>query len=222
MQARFPNFESSWRAYLYSYVGRNPHLYDCPAEKEEVYASAKPPKVKQASPWVLGQFAAGEIDIPSGLGAVDVHWLVGGAPPPFGRPAGYENDDDEDDDRVREEHEDPRLLGHLDGHLDGVRDLAVVKRVPVPDLGDDIHRNRGHLVFNPVRLDSAPREHHPRAFATTYYLMNGIFVVLVINASLLFAGFLFQTALVGFKVIEMSLQLLAGLLLLAQCVLPFR
>ena len=27
----------------------------------------------------------------SGIAAVDVHWSRGGAPPPFGRPAGYEN-----------------------------------------------------------------------------------------------------------------------------------
>jgi prepilin-type N-terminal cleavage/methylation domain-containing protein len=91
IQDRFTGFESSWRAYLYSYLGRNPRLYDCPTEKEEVYANAKPPKGKAASPWVLGQFAAGEIDIPSGIGAVNVHWLTGGAAPPFGRPAGYEN-----------------------------------------------------------------------------------------------------------------------------------
>jgi prepilin-type N-terminal cleavage/methylation domain-containing protein/prepilin-type processing-associated H-X9-DG protein len=84
-------FESSWRAYLFNYVGRNPRLYDCPTEKEEVYASAKPPKAKTASPSVLGQFAQGEISIPSGIGAVNVHWTMGGAPPPFGRPRGYEN-----------------------------------------------------------------------------------------------------------------------------------
>jgi prepilin-type processing-associated H-X9-DG protein len=91
MQDRFAGFESSWRAYLYTYVSRNARIYDCPTEKEEVYANAKPPKATKASPWVLGQFMAGEIDIPSGLGAVDVHWLRGGAPPPFGRPAGYED-----------------------------------------------------------------------------------------------------------------------------------
>jgi hypothetical protein len=34
---------------------------------------------------------AGEIAIPSGIGAVNVHWLPGGAPPPFGRPRPYEN-----------------------------------------------------------------------------------------------------------------------------------
>ena len=40
---------------------------------------------------ILGQFTDAEIDVPSGIGAVDVHWVAGGAPPPFGRPAGYEN-----------------------------------------------------------------------------------------------------------------------------------
>jgi prepilin-type N-terminal cleavage/methylation domain-containing protein/prepilin-type processing-associated H-X9-DG protein len=84
-------FESSWRAYLFSYVGKNPRLYDCPTERDEVYAKAKLPKGKASSPWVLGQFVAGEISIPSGLGAVNVHWVAGGAPPPFGRPRGYEN-----------------------------------------------------------------------------------------------------------------------------------
>jgi prepilin-type N-terminal cleavage/methylation domain-containing protein/prepilin-type processing-associated H-X9-DG protein len=92
MQARVsPAVESSWRPYLYHYVGRNARLYDCPSEKEEVYAEAKAPKAKQAKPEVLGQFTYGEIDVPSGLGAVNVHWLVGGAQPPFGRPRGYED-----------------------------------------------------------------------------------------------------------------------------------
>lgn len=91
IQERFTGFESSWRPYLFSYVGQNPRLYDCPAEKEEVYANAKPSKLKAPTPGVLGQFRAGEIDIPSGIGAVNVHWLAGGAAPPFGRPAGYEN-----------------------------------------------------------------------------------------------------------------------------------
>lgn len=72
-------------------MGRAVSVYDCPAEKEERYAAARPSKNRPPSPWVLGQFAAGEIDIPSGLGAVNVHWQSGGAPPPFGRPAGYEN-----------------------------------------------------------------------------------------------------------------------------------
>jgi prepilin-type processing-associated H-X9-DG protein len=83
--------EASWRAYLYPYVGRAARVYDCPAEKEEVYASARVARTRPPSPWLLGQFARGEIDIPSGLGAVNVHWTFGGAQPPFGRPAGYEN-----------------------------------------------------------------------------------------------------------------------------------
>jgi len=91
IQARFSGFESSWRPYLYTYLGKNPRMYDCPSEKQEVYANAKPSNSKTPTPAVLGQFTAGEIDIPSGIGAVNVHWLSGGAPPPFGRPEGYEN-----------------------------------------------------------------------------------------------------------------------------------
>jgi prepilin-type N-terminal cleavage/methylation domain-containing protein len=84
-------FESSWRPYLFHYVGKNARLYDCPVEREEIYANAFPPKAKTPSPWVVGQFISGEISIPSGIGAVNVHWNPGGAPPPFGRPRGYEN-----------------------------------------------------------------------------------------------------------------------------------
>lgn len=83
-------FESSWRPYLYSYLGRNAKLYDCPTEKEDVYAIGKRPNSKVLSPSVVGQFLAGEIEIPSGIGAVNVHWTRGGAQPPFGRPRGYE------------------------------------------------------------------------------------------------------------------------------------
>ncbi|HNQ87742.1 MAG TPA: type II secretion system protein [Verrucomicrobiota bacterium] len=84
-------FETSWRSYLYKYVGQNARVYDCPAEKTEVYASGKPSYSKTPSLWLVGQALEGEIDIPSGLGAVNVHWESGGAPPPFGRPQGYEN-----------------------------------------------------------------------------------------------------------------------------------
>ena len=42
IQDRIPGGESSWRAYLFNHLGKNPRLYDCPAEKNEVYASAKP------------------------------------------------------------------------------------------------------------------------------------------------------------------------------------
>ena len=75
--------ESSWRPYLFKYVGRSAEVYDCPTEKEkDVYA--------RGDRKVVGQFARGEIQIGSGIGAVNVHWLPGGAQPPFGRP-GYEN-----------------------------------------------------------------------------------------------------------------------------------
>jgi len=84
-------FETSWRPFLFKYVGSSPRVYDCPAEKEEVYASGKANKNRPETLHVLGQFIAGEIDIPSGIGAVNVHWTFGGARPPFGRPAGYEN-----------------------------------------------------------------------------------------------------------------------------------
>jgi prepilin-type N-terminal cleavage/methylation domain-containing protein/prepilin-type processing-associated H-X9-DG protein len=91
IQARYPNCESTWRAHLYPYVGETPQIYDCPAEREEVYANARRPGSREATPEVLGRIVPGEIDIPSGIGAVNVHWLPGGAQPPFGRPAGYED-----------------------------------------------------------------------------------------------------------------------------------
>lgn len=92
IQERFGAFESSWRAYLFKYVGGNPNLFDCPAEKVERYALAKKAgTTSSGNPDVLGKFVAGEIDIASGLAAVNVHWVIGGAQPPFGRPAGYEN-----------------------------------------------------------------------------------------------------------------------------------
>jgi prepilin-type N-terminal cleavage/methylation domain-containing protein/prepilin-type processing-associated H-X9-DG protein len=83
--------ESSWRPYLFSYVGKAAKVYDCPSEFEEVYASGKASKSKTANLALVGQFGQGEISIPSGIGAVDVHWLRGGAPPPFGRTKLYEN-----------------------------------------------------------------------------------------------------------------------------------
>src|SRR5436305_12221706 len=33
IQARMGSFETSWRSYLYRYVGQNPNSYDCPVEK---------------------------------------------------------------------------------------------------------------------------------------------------------------------------------------------
>jgi prepilin-type N-terminal cleavage/methylation domain-containing protein len=91
IQDRIPGGETSWRPFLYAAVGRNPRVFDCPAERIDQYSSAKPRPNAKPSPWVLGQFLPGEIEIPSGIGAVNVHWQFGGAQPPFGRPAGYEN-----------------------------------------------------------------------------------------------------------------------------------
>ena len=83
MQDVFKGIESSWRPYLFRLVGNTPGIYDCPTERKDVYAKGDPKKVGQL-------FAQGEISISSGIGAVNVHWLRGGAQPPFGRPAGYE------------------------------------------------------------------------------------------------------------------------------------
>jgi prepilin-type N-terminal cleavage/methylation domain-containing protein/prepilin-type processing-associated H-X9-DG protein len=85
--------ETSWRYYLFTHVGQTPAVFDCPSEKVEVYAKAKlttnpnGPSMTQ----VLGKAVANEIDIASGIGAVNVHWTSPTASPPFGRPAGYEN-----------------------------------------------------------------------------------------------------------------------------------
>jgi prepilin-type N-terminal cleavage/methylation domain-containing protein/prepilin-type processing-associated H-X9-DG protein len=93
IQAAVASFETSWRSYIYRYVGENPNVYDCPVEKWEVYARGKLTTNSNGPPALQfrGKAVDGEIDLPSGIGAVDVHWTAGGAPPPFGRPAGYEN-----------------------------------------------------------------------------------------------------------------------------------
>jgi len=75
--------ETSWRPYLFPLVGGKPQVFDCPMEKKQVYANG--------NPLTVGQFKLGEIAIPSGIGAVNVHWIAGGAQPPFGRPEPYEN-----------------------------------------------------------------------------------------------------------------------------------
>ncbi|MBM3822974.1 MAG: prepilin-type N-terminal cleavage/methylation domain-containing protein [Verrucomicrobia bacterium] len=93
IQARIPSGETTWRPFLYPYAGRTARVFDCPSEKEEVYASARRAgqKTGPGNDALLGQFQDAEIDIPSGIGAVNVHWVAGGAPPPFGRPREYEN-----------------------------------------------------------------------------------------------------------------------------------
>ena len=94
IQAALPGgVETSWRSYLYKHVGDNPSVYDCPVEKQEVYASGKLTTPPTAPPALAsrGKQVRDEINIPSGIGAVNVHWNAGGAPPPFGRPVPYEN-----------------------------------------------------------------------------------------------------------------------------------
>lgn len=81
-------FETTWRSYLFNFVGKNGHVYDCPLEREEVYATGSRYKLPPA-PALVGQRENGEIKLLSGIGAVNVHWERGGAQPPFGRP--YEN-----------------------------------------------------------------------------------------------------------------------------------
>ena len=83
-------FETSWRSYVFNFVGKNTRVYDCPAEKDEVYSKGTRAKLIPA-PQLAGLAVDGEIKLLSGIAAVDVHWSRGGAPPPFGRPVGYEN-----------------------------------------------------------------------------------------------------------------------------------
>jgi prepilin-type processing-associated H-X9-DG protein len=91
MQDLMPaGFETSWRSYVFNFVGKNTQVYDCPTEKDEVYSKGTRAKLAPA-PQLAGLAVDGEIKLISGIAAVDVHWSRGGAPPPFGRPAGYEN-----------------------------------------------------------------------------------------------------------------------------------
>ena len=101
IQARLASgVESSWRPYLFTYLGArwdsdkkmylggSKSSYDCPTENAK---GKKGDLYHQGNPAVVGQFRIGEIGIASGIGAVNVHWVSGGAQPPFGRPIGYEN-----------------------------------------------------------------------------------------------------------------------------------
>ena len=78
-------YETSWRSYLFQFVGRNGGVYDCPTETVEVYAKGTRDQLPPA-PQFVGQALNGEIRLLSGIAAVNVHWEAGGAPPPFGRP----------------------------------------------------------------------------------------------------------------------------------------
>ena len=84
MQAAYQGIETSWRPFLFPYMGQTAKSYDCPTEKKDRY--------ENGDPEVVGKpYTRGEIGVASGIGAVNVHWEKGGAQPPFGRPEGYEN-----------------------------------------------------------------------------------------------------------------------------------
>ncbi len=65
----------TWRAFLWKFVGENPALYDCPTERDEVYA--------RLDPSIFG-FTPREERFASGIGAVNVHWSTTEIQPPFG------------------------------------------------------------------------------------------------------------------------------------------
>ncbi len=64
---------TTWRVFLFDYVGGTLKVYDCLSELEDRYSEA--PR----------QFAGVRADRRwgSGIGAVNVHWQAGGAQPPF-------------------------------------------------------------------------------------------------------------------------------------------
>jgi prepilin-type N-terminal cleavage/methylation domain-containing protein len=72
-------FETSWRSYIFNFVGKNTQVYDCPAEKVEIYSQGYRAGMLPA-PQLAGLAVDGEIYLVSGIAAVDVHWSKGGAP----------------------------------------------------------------------------------------------------------------------------------------------
>jgi prepilin-type N-terminal cleavage/methylation domain-containing protein/prepilin-type processing-associated H-X9-DG protein len=93
MQIEMPNIGArpSWRPFLFNYVGKEAKVFDCPTELKDVYALGNRVAPLPPHPAVIGQFVDDENELCSGIGAVDVHWEDGGAPPPFGRPPPDEN-----------------------------------------------------------------------------------------------------------------------------------
>jgi prepilin-type N-terminal cleavage/methylation domain-containing protein/prepilin-type processing-associated H-X9-DG protein len=93
MQVEMPNINArpSWRTFLFVDVGKEAKVFDCPTEQNDVYAQGKRVAPLPPNPAVIGRQVAGENELCSGIGAVDVHWEDGGAPPPIGRPLPDEN-----------------------------------------------------------------------------------------------------------------------------------
>ncbi len=91
MQAELTDCRTTWRSYLFGYVGHSAKVYDCPAELKDIYALGSRVAPLKPNPAVIGKQVAGENELCSGIGAVNVHWESGGAQPPLGRPAPDEN-----------------------------------------------------------------------------------------------------------------------------------
>jgi prepilin-type N-terminal cleavage/methylation domain-containing protein/prepilin-type processing-associated H-X9-DG protein len=87
MQVEMPQIDArpTWRTYLFPYVGSNARVYDCPTEQKDVYSLGNRVSPLPPNPAVIGRPVEGENELCSGIGAVDVHWESGGAPPPLGR-----------------------------------------------------------------------------------------------------------------------------------------
>ena len=65
-------FETSWRSYVFNYVGKNAQAYDCPTEKDEAYSKGTRAG-RLPAPELAGKAVNGEIALISGLAAVNVH-----------------------------------------------------------------------------------------------------------------------------------------------------
>jgi len=79
---RDSGIEQSWRSLLWEYISQEPDLVDCPSEDVERYALGPPD--------VIGQIDPQETFVPSGIGAVNVHYNNGKRTrPPIGRGPEY-------------------------------------------------------------------------------------------------------------------------------------
>jgi prepilin-type N-terminal cleavage/methylation domain-containing protein/prepilin-type processing-associated H-X9-DG protein len=93
MQVEMPNINArpTWRTFLFVDVGKEAKVFDCPTEQNDVYSQGNRVAPLPPNPAVIGRQVEGENELCSGIGAVDVHWEDGGAPPPIGRPLPDEN-----------------------------------------------------------------------------------------------------------------------------------
>lgn len=81
MQRQIGAVEWSWRGVLYDYANETPDIYDCPEEDLYRYATAAFDDRGKPTP--------GETLLPSGYGAVNVHYFTAGFVPPHGRGPEY-------------------------------------------------------------------------------------------------------------------------------------